>query len=237
MEKTFYCSKVSLPSLERSFEKYSQSSIHSKISLIRWYIVVVLIINTYFIKFGIVSTVVNTIVFIFGCSFWTTKLSLRYETYGMVVFNLFVSLYVLIISVVINNTIPEYSIFIILMFCSYLVFSQHLTKSMVNWTIPILYAMLEVFQIDQLNSVSVHLQLNLVKHVVAKSVSSVLRNTIYILFVCMQITTLAMHHLCLLVDLHKELQLCINDVFAIQNAQLMKAYACDTIFANQLSHK
>ena len=95
----------------------------------------------------------------------------------------------------------------------------------------------EVLQIDQLSSVSVHLQLNLVEHAVGEDVSSALSNTTFILFICMQITMLAIHHLCLLVDLHTELQLCINDAFTIQSVQLMKADACDTILINQLSHK
>ena len=67
--------------------------------------------------------------------------------------------------------------------------------------------------------------------------SSALPNTVSILFICMQITMLAIHHLCLLVDLHAELQLCINDAFTIQNAPLMNAYAYDTILAHQLSYK
>ena len=35
----------------------------------------------------------------------------------------------------------------------------------------------------------------------------------------------AIHHSCLLVDLHTELQLCINDAFTTQHERLMKAYA------------
>ena len=72
---------------------------------------------------------------------------------------------------------------------------------------------LAVFQTDQLSSVSVHLQLNLVEHVVGEDVSSALPNTLSILFTCMRITTLAIHGLCLLVDSHTELQLCANDTF------------------------
>ena len=68
-----------------------------------------------------------------------------------------------------------------------------------------------MFQINQLSSVSVHLQLNLVEHEVGQDVSSALPNRISILFIFMQITTLAIHNLALLVDLHTELQLCIND--------------------------
>ena len=75
---------------------------------------------------------------------------------------------------------------------------------------------LDVFQIDQFSSVSVHLGLNLIEHAVAAYVSSALPNTISIQFICMQITTLAIHHLCLLGDLHTELQFCINDAFTPQ---------------------
>ena len=87
--------------------------------------------------------------------------------------------------------------------------------------------LIDVFQIDQLSSVSAHLQLNLVEHAVGENVSTALitklPNTIYVLFICMQITTLATHHLCLLVDLQTELilQLCTNNVFTVQNAQGM----------------
>ena len=79
-----------------------------------------------------------------------------------------------------------------------------------------------MFQSDQFNSVSVYLQLNLVEHAVGEDGSSAIPNTISILFICMQITRLAINHLCLSVDLHTELQLFINDAFTIQNAQLMK---------------
>ena len=88
-----------------------------------------------------------------------------------------------------------------------------------------------MFQIDQLSSVSPDLQLNLVEHAVGEDVSTALPNTISVLFICMQITTLATHHLCLLVDLQTELHLCINTVFTIQSAQLMKAYEYDTMLA------
>ena len=94
-----------------------------------------------------------------------------------------------------------------------------------------------MFQIDQFSSVSVHLGLNLIEHAIAEYASSALPNIISIQFICMQITTLAIHHLCLLVYLHTELQFCINDAFTLQNAQLMKAHAYDTILANQPSHK
>ena len=60
-----------------------------------------------------------------------------------------------------------------------------------------------MFQIDQLSSVSAHLQLNLVEHAVGEDMSRALSKTISILFICVQITTL----ICLLVDLHNELQL------------------------------
>ena len=53
----------------------------------------------------------------------------------------------------------------------------------------------------------------------------------------MQITMIAIHHLGLLVDLHTEFKLCVNDAVTIQNAQLMKAYSYDTMLTNQLSHK
>ena len=69
----------------------------------------------------------------------------------------------------------------------YMVWFMH--KTGYNW--------IEVFQIDQLSSVSVHLQLNLIEHAVGRYVSSALLNTISILFICMEITAVATHHLCL----------------------------------------
>ena len=44
---------------------------------------------------------------------------------------------------------------------------------------------IDVLQIDQLSSVSVHLRLNLIEHAVEKDMPSALPNTIFILFVCM----------------------------------------------------
>ena len=72
------------------------------------------------------------------------------------------------------------------------------SNSQISWNILHNNLELEVFHIDQLSSVSVHLWLNLISYAVGEYGSSALPNTTSILFICTQITTLAIHHLCYL---------------------------------------
>ena len=72
--------------------------------------------------------------------------------------------------------------------------------------------LLEMFQIAQISSVSVNLQLSLIKHADWNNISHQLANTTFILFDCAWILQLAMKYLGLLIVIMLNCQRYINDV-------------------------